>query len=75
MKQPITLREYFEEVRKEARQKVIQECGISERMLLNWIGGRTPVPKLAREKILEITGREIQFIEAVDKRKLRRKTA
>jgi hypothetical protein len=43
------------------KKEVIKACGISPATLKNWLIGRTPVPKLAQDKISEIAGKRITF--------------
>lgn len=60
--QKITFKRYYERLRKrdpqiELRNKIIRECGISMATFYKWLNSDTShIPKLAKEKISEITG-------------------
>ena len=40
------------------RGRIIDECGISKATYSNWLRGKTPISKLAREKIDTIVSEE-----------------
>ena len=41
------------------RKKVIQECKISPEIYGNWRNGLCKIPELAKEKIVELAGKDI----------------
>jgi hypothetical protein len=43
------------------KKQIMKACGVSAATLKNWLLGRTPVPKLAQEKINELAGKKITF--------------
>jgi len=59
----MNLQDYFKDLRKtnpqrEFIEKVSKECGVSDNTIYYWIKNNN-APKLAKEKIAEITGIEV----------------
>lgn len=43
------------------RDEIIEKCGISQAVFYNWLYGKTPVPKLAQDAIIQIAGEPVLF--------------
>jgi hypothetical protein len=60
--QKLTFKDYYKQLGKrdpqiELRNRIISECGISTATFYKWLNRKTDtIPKLARQKISEITG-------------------
>jgi hypothetical protein len=60
--QKLTFKDYYRQLGKrdpqiELRNRIINECGISTATFYKWLNRKTDnIPKLARQKISEITG-------------------
>lgn len=57
----MALKDYYESLspnspRKEIRDRILKECGITEMTLYRWISGDVIPEKLKQEKVAEITG-------------------
>jgi hypothetical protein len=63
MKENLLFKKWYNSLPKdkyiEARNKVIENCGISYAVFYNWYGGISPIPILAQKEIERIAGEKI----------------
>ncbi|MBA7533635.1 hypothetical protein ES705_25876 [subsurface metagenome] len=64
----LTFKKYYEKLGEEnpqvkLRERIIKECGITRATFYKWLNGETNnVPKLAMEKISELTGVTVEYL-------------
>ncbi len=62
----MALKEYYEKLaekstpKKEFREKIAAECGVTEMTVFRWLSGEVVPDKLKREKIAEVTGNSVE---------------
>lgn len=64
----MALKEYYESLpervtpKKEFRDKIAKECGVTEMTVFRWLKGEVVPDKLKREKLAELTGESIDAL-------------
>jgi transcriptional regulator with XRE-family HTH domain len=62
----MALKEYYEKIgerstpKKEFRETIARECGVTEMTVFRWLSGEVLPDKLKREKIAEISGLTVE---------------